>query len=93
MGMRVVSTWIKWMTQEADGFHLGLKLRMNGAVLDLSLNAFIVMIASNQIKHELFFLHMWDVAFQECSKHSGCPGRSILWFPIVIPGKLWDTVN
>jgi hypothetical protein len=70
MGMRVVSTWVKWVGQEADGFHLGLKLRMNGAILHLSLNAFIVMIALRQIKHELFFLHMWAVPFQECSKDS-----------------------
>jgi len=49
MGMRVVSTWIKWAGQEADSFHLGLKLRMNGAVLHLSLNVFLVMIASKQI--------------------------------------------
>jgi hypothetical protein len=90
MGMRVVSTCIKWMGQEADGFHVVLKLGMNGAVLDLSLNAFIVMIASKQIKHELFFFHMWDVPFQECSKDSGCPGRSILWFPLLIS---WQTMG
>jgi hypothetical protein len=28
LGLRVVSTWIKWVGQEADCFHLGLKLRM-----------------------------------------------------------------
>ena len=57
------------------------------------LNAFIVMIAIKQIKHELFFLHMWDGPFQECIKNSGCPGRSILWFPLAVPGKLWDIVK
>jgi len=57
------------MGQNADRIHLGLKLRMNGAVPHVSLNAFIVMIALKQIKHELFFLHV------------GCPisGKWLSW--------------
>jgi hypothetical protein len=63
---------------------------MNRSVLRPSLNAFIVMIAFKQMKHALLFLHMWDVPFQECSKDSRCPGRSVLWFPLVIS---WQTVG